>query len=61
MLSYFSLFAIDSQGTLQLAFGLVGMHLPAASEEAVTKFSYLLFSVCFWLVSCLGFRAYQPS
>ena len=39
MFSYFSFAAIDSQGTLHLALGLVGMHSAAASMWAITSFS----------------------
>ena len=46
MLSCFSLIAIDSYGTQHLTLVLVGMHSAAASTWAVTKFSYLSFSVC---------------
>ena len=54
MLSYFSLIAIDSHGTLHLAFGWIGMHSDAASIWAVTKLSDFSFRVCFsdvsWIV-----------
>ena len=38
--------ATDSQATLHLALGLVGLHSAAASIWTVTKFSYLSFEVC---------------
>ena len=44
MLSCFSLTAIDSQGTLYLALGLIGMHSAAAYIRVVTKYSS--FEVC---------------
>ena len=47
LLSCFSLTTIDSQRTLYLAFGMVGMHSATASMWVVTKFSYLSFGVCF--------------
>ena len=41
----FSLIAFDSQGTLHLAFGLVGMHLAADSISTETKLWYFSFEV----------------
>ncbi len=38
MYNRFSLIPIDSQGTLRLALGLVGIDLSAASLWAITKF-----------------------
>ena len=52
MLSLFILTAIDSQGTLHLALGLIGMHSAAASMCMVTNFSYLLYGVYLLDVSC---------
>ena len=46
-LPHFSLIAIDSHETLNLALGLVEIHLAVASSLVATKFSYLSFGVCF--------------
>ena len=51
MLSRFFPTAVDLQGTLHLALGLVGMHLAAASMWVLTNFSYSSFGVHFSDVS----------
>ena len=57
LLFYFSITAVDSHGTLHLAFGLIGMHSTAACIWVVTMFLYSSFEVCLsdvtWRVSNL--------
>ena len=52
MSARFSLTAKVSHGTLDLVLNFVGMHFPAASRCALTKFSYLSFGVRISVFSC---------
>ena len=48
----FSLTANVSHGTLDLVLSFVGMYFAAASQWALTKFSYSSFGVCISVFSC---------
>ena len=58
-LSRFSLTAIDSQGTLHLALGLVGMHSAAAFLWMITEYMVLMsleeYQTCFLQLPYINF------
>ena len=57
----FSLTVNVSHGTQDLVLGFVGMHFPAASRCALTKFSYLSIGVLFSVFSCSASNLFLKS